>query len=679
MTVLLFAAAICVVQRLTFMLRFPPSHRTTIWTPGALIFSALLLAPSRRWWVYFAGYGLGIFAGYYEDRVLPLAINMLEMPIDCLAFGLGAWGVLRFGSNPLFGKLKELIAFVVSAALLLPVVDQTQEVVIRFLFGEKEVWFAVVPSMLCGALGMLIATPALTLTLVNGRAWLLAISWRRSAEIAALIAGLVAVGHVSFWMSPQDRPVPALLSAPLPLLLWAAVRFELAGASWALLVVAFQSTWGAIHGRGPFASQAPADSVLQIQLFLLAISLPLMFLATVIRERRQAFSDLTRVEQEVHKEYAQLATIYHSAPIGLAFVDTQLRYVNINDYLAEINGRPADAHLGRTVRQMLPLLADTIEPSLRRVIATGQPVIDAELQGATTSWPGNERTWLVSYYPLHDSQGAIFGVTTVVQEITDRKRTEEARQELAHASRLVLVGELTASIAHEINQPLGAILSYADAAEILLESAPESLAQVRQILEYIRKDDLRASEVIRRLRALLRKHEMEMGPVDVSDLASDVLLLIRAESRRRSITIETQLAANLPPVRGDKIHLQQVVLNLFLNGMEAMADMPGEKRLAVRTALNQSGCVEIAISDVGVGIPQDRLPRLFEPFFSTKKNGMGLGLSLARSLIEAHGGRIWAENNSRAGATFRIALPIDSQPSDRGSENVEKGAVEASV
>jgi PAS domain S-box-containing protein len=445
------------------------------------------------------------------------------------------------------------------------------------------------------------------------------------------------------------------------------------------MIVASLSISGAVQGHGPFATRAPAENVLSLQLFLVVISLPLMFLATVIHERRMAFSALAWAEQEVRREYAQLAAIYNSAPVGLAFVDTQLRYISINDQLAEINARQADAHLGRTVREVLPHLADTLEPIFRRVIATGQPVVDNELQGAIASGPRDERTWLVSYYPVQDSQGTILGVTVVVQKVTERRRVEEARQELAHTSRLALVGELTASIAHEINQPLGAILSYADAGELLLNSAPESLAQVRQIFEYIRRDDLRANEVIRRLRALLRKHEMEMLPVDVNDLVSDVLLLIRAESRRRHVTIDIQFAASLPLVQGDKVHLQQVVLNLLLNGMDAMADVPGEKELTVRTALNQDGCVEIAISDVGVGIPQDRLPRIFEPFYSTKNNGMGLGLTISRSLIEAHGGRIWAENNSGAGATFRLALPIDGKPSDRGSRNLEKDVVEVSV
>src|SRR5262249_16188871 len=160
------------------------------------------------------------------------------------------------------------------------------------------------------------------------------------------------------------------------------------------------------------------------------------------------FSDLSTIEQEGRRQYAQLATIYDSAPVGLAFVDTQLRYVSINEYLAEFNGVPADAHLGRTVRQVLPHRADTIEPFYLRVIDTGQPVVDVEVEGMSASQPGIRRSWLVSRHPVKDVQGTVLGVNTVVQEITERKRIEEARQELAHASRLAIVGELTASIAH---------------------------------------------------------------------------------------------------------------------------------------------------------------------------------------------------------------------------------------
>ena len=204
----------------------------------------------------------------------------------------------------------------------------------------------------------------------------------RCLEACLIGGGLVAISMRVFnWPMAGEGSSPALVYLPLPLLLWAAVRFGPLGVNASLMIVACLSISGAVHGRGPFVTSSPAENVLSLQLFLVVISLPLMFLATVIRERRQAFSDLARAEQEVRREYAQLATIYHSAPVGLAFVDAELRYVGVNDHLAEINGRPADAHLGRTVREVLPHLADTLEPLFRRVIATGQPVVDAETPG----------------------------------------------------------------------------------------------------------------------------------------------------------------------------------------------------------------------------------------------------------------------------------------------------------
>src|SRR5262249_40434336 len=179
------------------------------------------------------------------------------------------------------------------------------------------------------------------------------------------------------------------------------------------------------------------------------------------------------------------------------------------------------------------------------------------------------------------------------------------------------------------------------------------------------------------LRGLLRKREIDRQPVDLNELSSDVVLLVRTESRRRGIMVETEPGEDVPLVHGDKVHLQQVLLNLFLNGMDAMADVPGERRLTVRTGVNGSGCVEIAVSDTGPGIQPGRLPRLFDPFFSTKKEGMGLGLSIARSLVEAHGGRIRAENNPGGGATFQVTLPTGREqprPESYGTPQTPAGA-----
>ena len=234
-------------------------------------------------------------------------------------------------------------------------------------------------------------------------------------------------------------------------------------------------------------------------------------------------------------------------------------------------------------------------------------------------------------------------IMTLLVERQQRRRAEvRARDrgiELAHASRLATVGELTASIAHQINQPLGAILSNADAAEMLLDTTPPPLDEVRQILADIRRDDERAHGVVQGMRALLRRREFEVQPLDLNEAITQVVQVLDGEARRLGVTLRTELADGLPPIRGDRVHLQQVVLNLVMNGIDAAGDgAPSDRRVAVRSAKNEAGDVEVSVSDTGRGIPQPQLHHIFESFVTTKKDGLGLGLSIARSLVELHGG-----------------------------------------
>ena len=242
--------------------------------------------------------------------------------------------------------------------------------------------------------------------------------------------------------------------------------------------------------------------------------------------------------------------------------------------------------------------------------------------------------------------------------------SERERQGLVHTSRLAIVGELTASIAHEINQPLGAILSNADAGEILLERADPPLDEIRQIFGDIRRDGLRASNVIRHIRTLVRNQEFALEKLDANAVAADVVGLVAPDARRRRIRLESSLASAPAYIRGDRARMEQVLLNLMLNAMDAMdAWMCPKLRLRSRipivlgVARMDHGEIEFRIVDAGPGIPAERLDHLFDSFYTSKAHGMGLGLSIARSIVEAHGGWIHVENNPDAGATFRVTLP----------------------
>jgi PAS domain S-box-containing protein len=254
-------------------------------------------------------------------------------------------------------------------------------------------------------------------------------------------------------------------------------------------------------------------------------------------------------------------------------------------------------------------------------------------------------------------------IAGATQDITEQKRAEATLRrtldEFAHLNRVAAMGELTASMAHEINQPLAAILSNAQAASRFLSSVSPDLAEVRACLTDIITDDKRAGQVINRLRGLLKKGEPQTSMVDLNEVVTDVIRLVRNDALLRQAELIFEPLPSLPPVLGDRIQVYQVVLNLIVNGLEAVTERPpGDRRLLVRTGA--AGGVELTVEDSGNGIAESDLTRVFEPFFSTKPKGLGMGLSISRSIVQAHGGRLWAENTA-SGAMFRCLLPV-AQP-----------------
>ena len=238
------------------------------------------------------------------------------------------------------------------------------------------------------------------------------------------------------------------------------------------------------------------------------------------------------------------------------------------------------------------------------------------------------------------------------------------RCEHTHAGRLALVGEIAGSIAHEISQPLSSILTNADAAESLLGAPDPPLDEVRRMLGDIRRDDLRANEIVRHLHALLKRRELHTTMIDLNEVAATALTLIQPVARKRLVTVRSVLDPALPPIHGDSIHLEQVLLNLMMNAMDAMASNTAgaatERILDVRTSRYDKYSAAITVTDTGPGVMAANRPKIFDSFFSTKQEGMGLGLAIARTIVHAHGGKIWQEGTSAGGAAFTFTIPLQA-------------------
>lgn len=257
-------------------------------------------------------------------------------------------------------------------------------------------------------------------------------------------------------------------------------------------------------------------------------------------------------------------------------------------------------------------------------------------------------------------------ITNLASIAVEREQAEEAlhkaQVELAHVARVMTMGELVASIAHEVNQPLGAIVTNGHACVRLLSREAPDLDKSREVIERMIKEGMRASEVIKRIRDLLHKAPPEKAPLSINETIHEVIPLVSSDVLRSQIKLLVELSADLPPVIGDRIQLQQVILNLILNAKDAMsAAQTNPRELLITSRKGESGQVVVAVRDSGNGLDPESLTRVFTPFFTTKPAGMGMGLAISRSIIEAHGGRLWATPNEPQGAVFQFALPAENE------------------
>jgi len=364
---------------------------------------------------------------------------------------------------------------------------------------------------------------------------------------------------------------------------------------------------------------------------------------------------LTDITERKRAEYLT-RQVFESSPDRVAIVGRDYRYRRVNPVFERDSKMSAEKIVGMHIADLLGVEAfEQIKPRLDRCFA-GEDVSYAEwFLGALG------RQYLApSYSPLRLDSDRVDAALVIVRDLTDYMLASEALQEahadLAHISRVTTMGELTASLAHEINQPITAAVTNANACLRWLAGAQPDVEEAREAASRIIKDGTRAAEIISRIRLLFKKGVPQRESVDVNEVIQEMIILLRGEAARYSISIRADLSAGLPKVKADRVQLQQVFMNLMLNGIDAIKELSAAGELTVKSERAESG-LTISVSDTGVGLPPQQAARIFDAFFTTKPEGTGMGLPISRTIIESHGGRLWAAANPERGATFHFTLP----------------------
>jgi len=415
-----------------------------------------------------------------------------------------------------------------------------------------------------------------------------------------------------------------------------------------------------------------------------------------ITERKRVEEAWRSSEEKAKQQLAEIEGIYASAPVGLCFVDTNLRYVRMNERMAGINGLPVSEQIGRTIREVLPELAEVLEPLHRQVIQSGTPIINYELHAATPAQPGVMRDWLASYYPLKGADGRTIGVNTVVQEITDRKRQEallqQKNEELEQASRIK--DEFLAIVSHELRSPLNPILGWSK----LLQSGKLDAAKTAEALAIVERNAKLQAQLIDDLldvsRIMQGKLSLNAVPVNLEAIVKAALETVQLAAGAKSIEIQTILESNIGRIEGDPNRLQQILWNLLSNAvkftpnggkvavrlekvksqklaLESFASLEGKLREGSKVKnvtddqLPTTSYAQITLTDTGKGIGPEFLPYVFDSFrqentkTTTRYSGLGLGLAIVKQLVELHGGTICVESLGEGqGTTFTVMLPL---------------------
>ena len=647
--------------KLGLALTFSPHPISVLWPPNAILFAALLLLPTRAWWIAIvAALPAHVLAELHDGIPGRMVLCWYVSNVSEAMIGAGAARVLLGREHP-FASPRNVMMFLLAALNATLFSSFLDSAFVKLnAWGQAAYWELWITRVFSNSAANVVIVPAIVAFAGIDIAAVRRASARRFVEAAALVTGLAIVTMLVFNTNHPLGAAPAEVCLPLPFLLWAAFRFGAKGASALFAFVILAAIWGAGHGVGALGLDTAAENAHSVQLFALCLGPTLLCLGAAVEERMR-----------------------NEEAIGVNDTRFQLVLEATDDTVYERDiasgalwwGRKGLARYGHSADGVATFaaLVQHMHPDDRGRVLAAQQMALAE---GRTRWESEYRLRRTDGLHAHvheqgfivrDSTGNARKMIAAIADVTERRDTEDLAHRLAQASRLTAMGEMAASIAHEINQPMSAILSNVDAAEMLLDAGAGEGDELRAILADIRSDDMRASEIIRHIRSLANKQEIESTAFDPNELVRTALRLAQASARGRHIAMHAICGA-VPAVHGDKIHVQQVVLNLIFNAMDAMREAATDDRvLVVQTATTGPSVVKISVRDRGHGIRPEEFDRIFDSFYTTKADGLGLGLSIARSLIFAHGGRIWAENNPDRGATFTFTLPVDRrEPSHSG-------------
>jgi two-component system sensor kinase FixL len=373
-------------------------------------------------------------------------------------------------------------------------------------------------------------------------------------------------------------------------------------------------------------------------------------------------NDLKQSQELARENEARLRGVLESAVEGIVTINEQGTIESVNSSVGKTFGYTSEEILGQNVRMLMPepygvshdqFLRNYMNTGLRKIIGIGREVIGRRKDGST--FPID-----LSVSEVQTGGRRIF--TGIIRDITARKaaedRAQERQAELAHLGRVRTMSQMASGLAHELNQPLGAVANYARACRTMVESGRTSPGKIAAALAEIQSEALRAGAIINRLRAFVKKDRPANRPSDVNALVTDAVHLMSFELRNAAIEPQLNLAHGLPAIYVDHVQIGQVLINLIRNALDAMQSLgPAARRLIMTTSLAEDGSIETAVSDNGCGVPPESLPHIFEAFFTTKSSGLGLGLGLCRTIVEDFGGRLTAHSNPAGGMTFKFMLP----------------------